>query len=181
MCRKAGLCVSWRATEYLPELTLWLNCSHVKMRTEHKWKEACVILKSSLLWPVCVVSHPFLGSHLCCFCCPNWEFLLDSPHAFCYPPHPQQYLLVCFLPNICLFSTLIIFLASILSILYVVLSQPCFENHSLAITLTSRNNLPLVFLAFCSRKDIIVLASSLRILIRLFFFFFKKPNFSPFR
>lgn len=75
-----------------------------------------------------------------------------------------------FLPNICLFSTLIIFLASILSILYVVLSQPCFENHSLAITLTSRNNLPLVFLAFCSRKGIIVLAISLRILIRLFFF-----------
>lgn len=155
MC--AGLCVSSRATEYLPGLTLWLSCSHVKMRTEQQWKEACVILKSSLLWPVCIVSHPFLGSRLCRLSCPNWEFLLDSPHAFHYPPHPQQYLLVFlffFLPNICLFSTLIIFLASILSILYVVLSQPCFENHSLAITLTSRNNLPLVFLAFCSRKGI---------------------------
>lgn len=98
----------------------------------------------------------------------NFSWILHMHSAILRIPNSVCCFLV-FLPNICLFSTLIIFLASILSVLYVVLSQPCFENHSLAITLTSRNNLPLVFLAFCSRKGIIVLAISLRILIRLFF------------
>lgn len=99
----------------------------------------------------------------------NFSWILHMHSAILHIPNSVFCFLV-FLPNICLFSTLIIFLASILSVLYVVLSQPCFENHSLAITLTSRNNLPLVFLAFCSRKGIIVLAISLRILIRLIFF-----------